>query len=414
MSKFSAAPSATGYLYQVSWALADLLAKAPERPDQALTIEGDDDIEWGAESGDPRELLQTKVHGPDAPASTGVTDMAVDLWKTIRVWMERPNAFDADGPDLTLVTTSVAPDGSAAWLLAPGVSGHRHVDEADDLLATAADESGNNATETVRAAYLAAPPPERRLMLSRVQVLDGAFQAADVLDLVRRRLDWALPSGGEGPEQSFLDQVWGWWYRRVVRLLAGDADRVTASEFRSFVHALRDDYTKDALPTTIQIADVKDEHIKSYEDFQFVRQLRWVNYSDSSLRLAIIDYHRAVSQETYWMDHQLLGLDELEKFEANLRFEWERLFAQMIEDLSYLPVSGEEFERAKEQRGQELARAAIASAEVVVRAQYQEGFFARGKRHVLADSPDTSTVIGWHADFQDRLAGIFTPPAGVA
>ncbi len=414
MTDFGAAPSATGYLYQVSWALADLLMKAPERPDQAVAIEGADDVEWSTASGDPSELLQTKVHGPDAPTSTGVTDKAVDLWKTLRVWMERPNAFDADGPDLTLVTTSIAPEGSASWYLAPGVSTHRSVDTADELLAKAAKESDNRVTVKVRAAYLDTPSAERQLMLSRVRIVDGAFQAGDVFDVVRRYLDWALPSGGEGPEQSFLDQVWGWWYRRVVRLLAGDADRVVASELRDFVHALRDDYTKDTLPTTLQIADVTEEHIKVYEDFQFVRQLRWVKYSDASLRLAIIDYHRAVAQETYWFDHQLLGIDELEKFDANLRFEWERLFAEMLEDLSYLPVSGEDLELAKEQRGQALARAVLASAEVVVRTHYQENFFARGKRHVLADSPDTNRVIGWHTDFRDRLAGIFIPPAGAA
>lgn len=414
MTDFSAAPSATGYLYQVSWALADLLMKAPERPDQAVAIEGADDVEWSTADGDARELLQTKVHGPDAPASTGVTDMAVDLWKTLRVWMERPNAFDAEGPDLTLVTTSVAPEGSAAWFLAPGITGHRSVEMADELLAMAAAESDNQVTAKVRAAYLDTPSSERQLMLSRVRVLDDAFQAGDVFDVVRRHLDWALPSGGEGPEQSFLDQVWGWWYRRVVRLLAGEADRVVASELRDFVHALRDDYTKDTLPTTVQIADVTEDHIKIYDNFQFVRQLKWVRYSDASLRLAIIDYHRAVSQETYWFDHQLLGLDELERFEANLRFEWKRLFAEMMEDLSYLPVTGEELELAKEQRGQALARAALASAEVMVRAQYQEGFFARGKRHVLADSLDPERVIGWHADFRDRLAAIFTPPAGAA
>ena len=86
----------------------------------------------------------------------------------------------------------------------------------------------------------------------------------------------------------------------------------------------------------------------------------------------------------------------------------------MMEDLSYLPVSGDDLELAKEQRGQALARAALASAEVVVRAQYQESFFARGKRHVLADSSEPHRVIGWHADFQDRLAGIFIAPAGAA
>jgi hypothetical protein len=72
-------------------------------------------------------------------------------------------------------------------------------------------------------------------MLNRVRVLDGQVQAGDVFDVVRKRLDWALPSGVDGPETSFLHELWSWWYRTCVQLLARDRGRIAAMEVRRFV-----------------------------------------------------------------------------------------------------------------------------------------------------------------------------------
>lgn len=410
VTDFSASSSATGYLYQLSWALADLLEKAHQRPDQAVTIEGADDVVWATAEGDPMELVQTKVHGAGAVTSVGLTDSAVDLWKTLRIWLSREDAFDPDGPDLTLVSTSVAPEGSATWCLQPASSGGRDVERADELLAKAARESQNVVTAPARKAYLAAESSERVVMLTRARVLDGEFGAGDVFDVVKRRLDWVLPSGGERPVSSFLEQMWGWWYRMCVQMLAGQRPAISAMEVRAFVQRLRDDFGPLSLRTTVQLGDVTPEHVALYGDFQFVQQLRWVRYSEESLRTAIIDYHRAITQETYWVDHHLLGVEELSKLEAELRFEWERAFAQMVEDLSDLVLDPDELEVAKVKYGREFARELLASAEVVLRAQYQEPFFSRGKRHALANDPGIDSAIGWHADFKKKLAALLAPP----
>src|SRR5438067_9313324 len=150
MAGHNAAASASGYLYQTDWALVDLLRKGHTRPDQAITLELHDDVAWSdvSSTGDPIELLQVKLH--TTSKSAGLGDMAVDIWKTVQVWLDRPDANDPQGPDLFLVTTSVAVDGSAAHALRPAT---RDVDSATSRLLTAAADSNNENTQKSRAAF---------------------------------------------------------------------------------------------------------------------------------------------------------------------------------------------------------------------------------------------------------------------
>jgi hypothetical protein len=137
----------------------------------------------------------------------------------------------------------------------------------------------------------------------------------------------------------------------------------------------------------------------------FVHQMRWVEYNEPNLRRAIIDYYRAVTQATRWLTEDLIGLHELEKFEDNLKDEWERVFADMVEDLG---IGADE--AAKVVAGKRLLRTLRDSTAVNVRPQYNEPFFARGRRHHLADSGD----IGWHPDFQSRLEALLSVTASAA
>lgn len=408
-----ASASATGYLYQISWALADLLQRGQTRPDQELCIEGADDVVWSQAEGDPKELIQTKAHGPSASLGEGLGDKGVDIWKTLAIWIQRDDAFDPDGPDLTLVTTSVAPASSAAEALVPADSADgrvRDVDRAEALLTTAAGNATSQTTAKARAAYLAVDDAQRRLLLDRVRVFDASFVPGDAFAIVRERLAYALPSNGDQAEKSFLDQVWGWWYATAVKLLAGQRAQISVMEVQAAVRSMRDQYGKETLPTTVKFSDVTPEHIDAYAGRRFVAQLEWVRWSPESLRLSIIDFHRAITQETHWLDHQLVGLDELEIFEENLRHQWAQAYAQMVEDLADLVLDPDELEKVKASTGRQFARKVLDASDVVLRKQYQEVWFAKGKRHQLADDADADRAIGWHPDFRQILAGVLAPP----
>lgn len=389
MAGHSAAASAAGYLYQTNWALVDLLRKGQGRPDQAITLEMHDDVAWTSRDDptDAVELLQVKLHPVGTGAGLG--DMAVDMWKTLKVWVDRPDSADPQGPELSMVTTSVASPGTAAYALspAPGGGGVRDVALAGRLLFLAAEKSTNQTTQASREAFLALDSSVRSGLLSRVRVLDGQMPPEDLDAAVREALSYGLPTGGKRVEDRFVAQVWHWWAAVAVDMLSGT----------------------QSLPTTVPLSSIADEHLVIYEGSRFVAQLNLVDYAGPALRSAIIDYHRAVTQETQWLSDSLLDIQELRTFEEELRFEWSREFHTMVQDLELDFLDPEEAEKAKAKAGRKLLNYLLNSTAVTVRAHYNERFFGRGKRHELAGHDDPAQRIGWHPDFVSRLEAFASP-----
>lgn len=409
MAGHSAAASAAGYLYQTDWALLELLRKGQSRPDQSITLELHDDVAWTAtdDKMDARELLQVKLHTTGAAAGLG--DMAVDMWKTLKVWMDRLDAADAQGPDLALVTTSIANPETAAYALRPGGTSHgavRNVDLATQLLVKAAQESTNADTQMSREAFLALGASGRINLLNRVQVLDGQLPPEDLDAAIREAIAYGLPTGGQKNEDRFVAEVWYWWAKVAVGMLSGTRAAVSVMEVRAFIREMRNDYTTENLPTTVPLSSIKDEHLKLYDGARFVAQLTLVDYAGAALRNAIIDYHRAVTQETQWLSDSLLDTRELRTFEDELRFEWSREFHNMLLDLDLDHLDPQEAEKLKVKAGRKLLNYLLGSTAVTVRAHYNEGFFGRGKRHELAGHDDVTQRIGWHPDFAERLESI--------
>lgn len=97
------AASAADYLYQIDLAPLELLRRAPERPDAVISMEKHDDVGWEVGVA-ATELRQTKLN---ASRTAGLVDKDIDIWKTVRVLLDHPDAADSRGPTLALVTTFV-------------------------------------------------------------------------------------------------------------------------------------------------------------------------------------------------------------------------------------------------------------------------------------------------------------------
>ncbi len=177
-------------------------------------------------------------------------------------------------------------------------------------------------------------------------------------------------------------------------------------EVRAAIGNIRNQFHDEDLPTLIELAYVDEaEVVEVHGERVFVQQIRWVQTSQVHLKKAIIDYYRAVTQSTAWLDRDLVDLAELRRFEDNLRDEWERAFADMLEDLGAEAEPTDGGTRAR--LGRALLRKLRESTAVTVRRRYSDPFFARGKRHELADTGD----IGWQPDFQQRLEALLGLPA---
>ncbi len=85
--------------------LVELLRRAPDQPDMAISLELHDDVAW-EQAGSPTELLQLKHK---IRSSGALTDQHDDLWSTIRVWMNCPehgHAPDAEPSPQTILLSS--------------------------------------------------------------------------------------------------------------------------------------------------------------------------------------------------------------------------------------------------------------------------------------------------------------------
>ena len=343
-SSHSAAGSALGYEYQIRWAFLELLSNGPH--DGALTLEMHDDVAW-EDNGSATELIQVKHH-INAKGSLG--DASVDLWRTINSWIDNGSPTDPYGPILTLITTSTAADGSAAAYLRDDPNG-RDPKKALAQLEQAAQSSDSTTTQPWRERFLLISPADRTLFVNRMHVVDSEQPIGDLDVVVRERL-WAALPHGIGAQEVFLSLLWRWWAEVSVDLLRGRRSGITRSQIQEQIQTVRDQFGADSLPTVIELEDIdEDVVVDLHGNSVFVHQLNWVGVGRDNLRTAVVDYHRAVTQETEWLDKDLIGIEELQRFEARLVDEWRRVFGDMVEDLP--PTADED---TKKRAGLELFR----------------------------------------------------------
>lgn len=231
-----------------------------------------------------------------------------------------------------------------------------------------------------------------------MRVIDGTLGIDDLDGAVRKRLLFTLPSG-DGPQAAFMEQLWAWWYDQVVEMLQKRRTSVSVGAVHRRVEQIRDDYAADRLPTLVERSDwqaVQRQGV-DYSERHFVHQLRWVNVGRPELEKAMMDYYRAYNQAVAWADNDLIGLDELDRYQADLVDVWERLSARMVRRL---PADASEQDR--QDAGEELLWQVLHSVTVRIRDQYDQVFFHRGQHHCLADEGR----VGWHPEFLQRVQAL--------
>lgn len=388
MVSHDASSSAIGYLYQVRWALLELLRGARERPDMALTLEKFDDVAWEDSGGDPQALLQLKHH---KHSNGSLTDKSADVWRTLKVWMDDPQLRDVSGPDLSIVTTAIAPVGTAAsYLRRDG----RNVAKAVELLDEAAKSSKEkHHTSAARAQWLRLSDADRIGIVQRIYVLDGHLPIEQLDAALEDALWFAAPQGRTADFLAVLDS---WWMGVAIDLLRKARRSIRADELKAKLDDIRDGFHPDNLVTTVPRVDGTDV-MDQYGERAFVTQLYWIDATPVALKRAVADFHRAVTQTTHWVDRNLLEMSEFDEFKDALMDEWELAFDDMMQDLPEEASEGD-----KKKAGAALYRRLRDSTAVQVRPRYTEEFYARGIRHELADGCRK----GWHPDFEELVQAL--------
>ena len=388
---FSAADSTLGYLYQVRSALLWALQRLKSNPDFLVSVETLDDVTFEKTDGTATELLQTKHH---LTATANLTDASVDIWKTLRIWFEGHASGDIPKTSsLVLVTTGTAPDGSAASKLR---AHSRDVGSAQQALDSTASSSTNQTNKSGCTAYLKANATTRKSVLERITIIDAAPAISDLDNALKEEVFWAA---GKKDHSAFLNRLEGWWLRRILEHLAdSNRARIGSVELESQMSDLREQFKQESLPIDDDLLEfsLDDATKAAHEDSPFVRQLEIVKAGKRRIANAIRDYYRAFEQRSRWLRDDLVVDLELHKYEKRLVEEWEVIFEAMRDDLGSSVT-----ENAKEQ----AARSVLAWAErttIPIRPNVTEPFVSRGSFQMLSDD----VRIGWHPEFQDRLADL--------
>lgn len=386
INKFGASAPMAGYLFQCRLALLRGLQLLKRHPNSLISIEKYDDVSF--ENGDHGKcLMQAKHHV--APKS--LSDMSVDLWKTLRVWLEtfEESSLTAGTSRRMLITTATADAGSAMSFLRPE---HNSVarNEAHKLLRKAASESKNTATKEGRAAYLKLSDSEAELFLQSVEVYDNHPNLIDMMDEIEGELVLLSPEH----KSLIAEYLEGWWLNVVAQhLIDNDAADIPVQNIIRKANEIGNQFKENGLPVDDPVAIGAKEYSESDEDALFVRQMRVIDLADNIIRRAVRDYYRSSAQRSKWARESLLLDGETESYDEKLQDRWARKFDADCAEC------GDFSDGEKKKLGRAICT--WATQEQIGFRNVVESWITAGSFHSLADRMH----IGWHPEYTKLLEG---------
>lgn len=383
-TQFSAPAQATGYLYQLRYALFLLIAA--DKEETKLTIEHLDDVM--TQDGEDINLYQLKHHS--SPAS--LTDTHPDFWKTVRVWCQQlssgtitPDAF------LTLVTTATVSDseGSTALHLLKQDT-RSNTDEIITRLLEIAASSRNKTLKPAFEAFCGLSDTQRRDLIRAIRIIDSS-ESDDIEDLAERIKHRLRATIKPQYVEYVYSQLEGWWFNQAVELMnERRGEFITQQELRVKTWDIQDQVGPDVLPTDYWDQEPSEEYKLSARQRTFVEQLRAIALEHSHIESAILDYYRAFEERSAWLKNELVGTLELDKYEQELIEQWEirRRWASYDEkDEESLRGAGREVYQWME------------TTDCRIRERVSQSYVARGSYHMLANE----ARVWWHPKFVERL-----------
>ena len=389
-SIFSAAESGLGFIYQPRLALLRLLS-LPEST--SLLIEKSDDLEFDTAGG--RKTLASLKHKAEGDR---LTDLDVDFWKSVRVWLAYyvDNGRISSNTDFVLFTTAVIAPGSKLTLFAEVDS-----DPADRaaMAAMLLDRSTSATIGKTKTDLAELTEDELVDFYGRILILDGSPRIDTISQIV---LDQHLRTVRRDVRGPLFQRLEGWWMDLMIKVLTGERiGLVYGHEVSDKLSSIAEEYRSDSLPITFR-GRMPDGRIDVANDTRlFVEQLRDLDVSPARIQSAIIDYYRAFEQRSSRARENLLISGEMEEYEDRLIEEWGRFRDIIFETLH--DASGDDAFRAA---GRQLYKwAETETGELRIRERVTEAYVVRGAFQILANARPMPRV-HWNPAFMKRLADL--------
>ena len=385
-SKYSAAPSLAGYVFQCRLALLIGLQMAKKKPNGHISVEKFDDITFHDE-----DLSLCLLQSKHTVTPKSLSDSGEDVWNTLGIWIDHleNGIIPFSSTRFVLITTSSAPAGSAMAFLRAGASlEDRH--KCLQKLREIASNSKNRRTSTARARFLSLTDEQMQTLLNRIDVLDSHPNLVDVMGDIEGELILAAPRH----TTRAAEYLEGWWLGVVANTLVDEATGpIPVQHIIRKASEIGRSFGEDSLP----LDDPDKLGAKGYsrddEAELFVQQMRIVGLSDSVVRRGAQDYYRAFAQRSKWARERLLLDRELSRYDEKLEDRWER---KRDEELALSSISSES---DKKSLGCRLclwaAQQSFPLRNVV------EAWITAGSYQGLADR----LKVGWHPDYKAILKG---------
>ena len=396
---YSAGEQGLGYIFQPRFALYQAL-ELPE--DTAILIEKEDDLDFLESSG--KKTLASLKH---KAVGERLTDLSVDFWKSVNIWLTRYQAngrVESDYQFFLFTTSSVAPDSFLRFFLYGANTTEAQPSLwqlTENTLATSKAKSFTKIKELL--SKLTAL--EKEDFVSRITIIDSTPRIGDLPALIKAQK--MRPIRAEHRDAVF-ERLEGWWNDLIIQMLCEpQSEPAYARDVSEKLFNFSEEYKDDNLPITFEDAIPTSPIDVSIDSRLFVSQLRDLKLSPSRIRNVILDYYRAFEQRSAWARQRLVGSEEIMKYERRLTNEWERTKDVLFDD----DALGASIEDCSDPELIAVAKKLYTWAEteaqkldhLKIRARVTEPYVLRGSFQILANKRPYPTVY-WHPQLLDRLS----------
>lgn len=394
--KYSAGEQSLGYTYQARLALLHLL-RLPE--ETALLFEKDDDLDF-VDSVGGKTLASLKHKA----AGDRITDLSVDFWKSVNIWLVRYKRDRRSASVLRFFmfsTACVVGSSFQSYFTVDAVSKAEDIVElADRVLA----ETTSKVIVPIKVSFDELSAEEKRDFLSRITIFDNSPRIENIPEAI---INQHMRTIATQYRRYVYERLEGWWSDVVIKLLTGSrSNEVYSREISDKLASISDEYKSDNLPITFRGASPEGTVDPQGDSRLFVKQLRAIGIKPDRIESAIIDYYRAFEQRASWARQHVLLDGEVEEYEDRLTDEWRRTKDVVFENLDDAAT-----EEIMQNAGRELYKwAEMNTNHLRIRDRVSEPYVIRGSMHILANE-NPEPKVHWHPQFLSRLRSALGGPA---
>jgi len=392
--QYSASEQGLGYIYQPRFALLRLL-QLPEST--SVLIEKDDDLDFIDNNG-VKTLASLKHKG----AGDRLTDLSIDFWKSVRIWLARYNRDGRSEANIRFFLFSTGTVSNTSFLyhfLVEPPNEEQEPTSLSQLATNALAKTKSKLISAIATEFQELNKNEQEDFLSRIVIFDGSPRIEDVPVIIK---DQHMRSVRRENRDSIFERLEGWWNDTIVSLLVGKrTEPIFGFEISDKLSAFSEEYQSDNLPITFRGKEPSGAVDGENDTRLFVAQLREIGIASNRIRNAILDYYRAFEQRSAWARENLLVSGEIEEYEDLLVDEWSRYRDVVFEELDEESADAVLLDAGKAlYRWMDLESGNISALRI--RERVTEPYVVRGGFHILANTKPVPRVY-WHPRFLSRV-----------